>query len=209
MDLGNILSAGVTEWIKELFARVFGDNAALATVLISIVPIIELKGAIPFGMSTAFWGEHALSGGAALGCGILGGLIVAILLSFLLEPLVRWLKSTKLFKRLIERFEHSVREKAEKMESEGKAQSSPRKKTFYKMLGVFLFVAVPLPLTGVWTGHRDRGVFGAQILAEHSCRVCRQRGRGAVDLFRVHGVSRVHDALILSHHRHRADGRGV
>lgn len=59
MDLGNILSAGVTEWIKELFARVFGDNAALATVLISIVPIIELKGAIPFGMSTAFWGEHA------------------------------------------------------------------------------------------------------------------------------------------------------
>ena len=80
MDLGNILSAGVTEWIKELFARVFGDNAALATVLISIVPIIELKGAIPFGMSTAFWGEHALSGGAALGCGILGGLIVAILL---------------------------------------------------------------------------------------------------------------------------------
>lgn len=34
MDLGNILSAGVTEWIKELFARVFGDNAALATVLI-------------------------------------------------------------------------------------------------------------------------------------------------------------------------------
>ena len=152
MDLGNILSAGVTEWIKELFARVFGDNAALATVLISIVPIIELKGAIPFGMSTAFWGEHALSGGAALGCGILGGLIVAILLSFLLEPLVRWLKSTKLFKRLIERFEHSVREKAEKMECEGKAQSSPRKKTFYKMLGVFLFVAVPLPLTGVWTG---------------------------------------------------------
>lgn len=99
MDLGNILSAGVTEWIKELFARVFGDNAALATVLISIVPIIELKGAIPFGMSTAFWGEHALSGGAALGCGILGGLIVAILLSFLLEPLVRWLKNTKLFKR--------------------------------------------------------------------------------------------------------------
>lgn len=57
MDLGNILSAGVTEWIKELFARVFGDNAALATVLISIVPIIELKGAIPFGMSTAFWGR--------------------------------------------------------------------------------------------------------------------------------------------------------
>lgn len=108
--------------------RVFGDNAALATVLISIVPIIELKGAIPFGMSTAFWGEHALSGGAALGCGILGGLIVAILLSFLLEPLVRWLKSTKLFKRLIERFEHSVREKAEKMGERGQsAVFSPQK----------------------------------------------------------------------------------
>jgi hypothetical protein len=31
-------------------------------------------------------------------------------------------------------------------------QTSENKKTWQKMLGVFLFVAVPLPLTGVWTG---------------------------------------------------------
>lgn len=152
MYLNIILASGMTEWIKELFSRVFGDHAAIATVIISVIPVIELKGAIPFGMSRAFWGENALSGGAALGCGLLGGLIVAVLLAFLLNPIVRWLKGTKLFRRMIERFERSLREKADKIQAEGDEAKSAKKKTFYKMLGVFLFVAVPLPLTGVWTG---------------------------------------------------------
>ena len=82
MDLGNILSAGVTEWIKELFARVFGDNAALATVLLSSVPTVVLKGAFPCGRCSAFWGVHALSGGAALAASRwVENLILSILLA--------------------------------------------------------------------------------------------------------------------------------
>lgn len=158
-----ILSTGITEWIQELFARVFGNNAALATILISVIPVIELKGAIPFGMSETFWGEHALSGLEALGCGILGGLIVAVFLSLLLKPIVRWLKGSKLFKRFAERFERSMREKAEKIESDKAEQKTGRKKVFFKMLGVFLFVAVPLPLTGVWTGTAIAVFLGLKI----------------------------------------------
>ena len=92
-----LLASGVTEWISQLFVNIFGDNSALATILISIIPIIELKGAIPFGMSKSFWGENALSGVEALLFALLGGLIVAILLSFLLSPVVRWLKKRKFF----------------------------------------------------------------------------------------------------------------
>lgn len=143
-----LLATGITEWISELFANVFGQNAALATILISIVPVIELKGAIPFGMSETFWGDTALSGMLALGCALFGGLIVAVFLSFLLNPIVKWLKKTKTFKKIAERFERSIKEKAVFDDS----QKTQTKKTLYKMLGVFIFVAVPLPLTGVWTG---------------------------------------------------------
>lgn len=147
----NLLTSGITEWIGELFARIFGGNAALATVLISVVPIIELKGAIPFGMSAEFWGEHALTGPQAFGCGVAGGLIVAVLLSFLLNPVVRYLKKTRAFRKLAERFEKSVREKSVKMQENANEGTGVRK-TLLKMAGVFLFVALPLPLTGVWTG---------------------------------------------------------
>lgn len=143
-----LLATGLTERIFELFAKVFGQNAALATILISIVPVIELKGAIPFGMSNAFWGDAALSGALALACSLLGGLIVAVLLSFLLNPVVKRLKKTKTLKNVVERFERSIKEKATFCDSAKKKNQ----KTFFKMLGVFLFVAVPLPLTGVWTG---------------------------------------------------------
>ncbi len=143
-----ILATSVTEQISKLFASVFGQNVWLATVLISIIPIIELKGAIPFGMSKAFWGDNALSGALALFCGLLGGLIVTLLLSFLLNPVVKLLKKTKLLKKITERFERSVKEN----KTFCNLQKTQNKKIFFKMLGVFLFVTVPLPLTGVWTG---------------------------------------------------------
>jgi len=51
----------MTELIGEIFSTIFNGNVALATVIVSMVPIMELKGGIPFGMSKAFWGDLALS----------------------------------------------------------------------------------------------------------------------------------------------------
>ena len=168
----------VTEWIGEFFAKIFGDNAWLATILISMIPMIELKGGIVFGRNPQFWGENALRAEEAFFCGIAGGAIVIVLLTFLLKPVFAWLKKTKLFRRFILRLEKSFRKKANKIDSEapeqeareersafgedgraaktqavtGESVQDARKKTLIKMLGVFLFVAIPLPLTGVWTG---------------------------------------------------------
>ena len=58
----------MTEIISQFFVNVFGDNAWLATFLIAIIPLIELKGAIPFGMSVSFWAEIALSPWIIFGC---------------------------------------------------------------------------------------------------------------------------------------------
>ena len=43
----------MTEWLKELFVAIFGTNSWLATIIISMIPIIELRGAIPFGSAVS------------------------------------------------------------------------------------------------------------------------------------------------------------
>ena len=44
----------MSEWIKNLFVAIFGSNSWLATIIISMIPIVELRGAIPFGSAISF-----------------------------------------------------------------------------------------------------------------------------------------------------------
>ena len=139
----------MTAFFEHIFSSMFGDNVVLATILIAIVPIIELKGAIPFSMSAEVWGASALGKWSAFGYGLLGSSIVVPFLAFVYVPIIRWLKSTKLLKKLGEKIDRKVNSKKENIENKS---SGKRFSTFLKMLGVFLFVAFPLPFTGVWTG---------------------------------------------------------
>ena len=134
-------------FLENLFSSIFGDNVALATILIAIVPIIELKGAIPFGMSNAIWKGAELSKWGAFGCGVLGSSLVVPLLALIYIPLIKWLKNTKLFRKLAEKIENRVNAKKQSVENK-----NSKKSLFFKILSVFIFVAIPLPLTGVWTG---------------------------------------------------------
>jgi len=134
----------MAELIENFVISIFGDNVILATILLAMIPLFELKGAIPFAMSKEIWGENALSGMEAFLWSFLGTCIVVFILAFLYKPLINWLKRTKLFKNFAEAFDTHVKNKSNKMEN----KSSDLKKG----LLVMLFVAVPLPLTGVWTG---------------------------------------------------------
>ncbi|MCD8371913.1 MAG: small multi-drug export protein [Clostridia bacterium] len=147
MDVNLIL--GVTDGIQNFFAEVFGGNAWIATIIVSMIPLIELKGGIVFGQNGDFFAEP-LTKWQAFACGIIAGAIVALILTFLLKPIFSWLKRTKVFKKFVIRLEKSFRKKADKIETDkdGKEKKSGLK----KMFGVFLFTAVPVPLTGVWTG---------------------------------------------------------
>ncbi len=137
---------GVTDGIQQFFANVFQGNSVLATIIISMIPMIELKGGIVFGMSEQFWGANTLTVWEAYGCGVAGGFVVTVILTFLLKPVFAWLKNTKLFQKLVLRLEKSFKKKAQKIDGDNK------KSAIKKMLGVFCFIAIPLPLTGVWTG---------------------------------------------------------
>lgn len=161
----------MTEFIENIFSTLFGNNVILATILIAVVPVIELKGAIPFSMSPQIWGAAALPYWEAFLYGLIGSSMVVPILALLYIPIINWLKKTKLFKRLAEKLENRVNSKKEKLEEKAESEDTNNseqlvveknnntqtnkkynKKFFLKLLGVFAFVAIPLPLTGVWTG---------------------------------------------------------
>ena len=142
----------MSEWIKELFVAIFGTNSWLATLIISMIPIVELRGAIPFGSATGFWGENALELWQSLLISLAGSTFVCIILTFLFWPIFKWLKQTKAFKKLALWVENKLNNKAENINNKTENEKDAKKIKWLKIIGIFGFVAIPLPLTGVWTG---------------------------------------------------------
>ncbi|MBQ3048010.1 MAG: small multi-drug export protein [Clostridia bacterium] len=158
----------MTEFVEGIFSNIFGSNVVLATILIAMVPVIELKGAIPFSMAVDIWGINALSFFPALIYGILGSSLIVPILALIYKPVINWLKKTKLFRRIAEKIENRINAKKinidskiekqqeslnqEGLELENYKSKKERKKFLIKFFSVFVFVAIPLPLTGVWTG---------------------------------------------------------
>ena len=141
----------MVEVFSNILTSLFGSNSWLATIFISMFPIIELKGAIPVGMSHDFWGNNALNSTQAYLCSLLGSSIVVPILALIFMPILKWMKSTKIFKKISQLIETKIKKSSTKINEKVDAQRS-KKKTVLKMLGIFLFVADPFPFTGVWTG---------------------------------------------------------
>lgn len=156
----------MTELIGEIFSKIFNDNVVLATIFVSMVPIMELKGGIPFGMSEAFWGTKALGRWQSFWAAYLGCSIVVVGLYFAFKPIMRFLRKTKMFKGIANFIDGRVKEQSQKYNQQDKViddvsvepvqqvddTKNDRKRRFIKVFGVFTFVAIPLPLTGVWMG---------------------------------------------------------
>lgn len=133
----------MTEFILKLIG-----NETLATIIMSFVPLIELKGGIVFARGVGFDFIQAFL------LAFLGSTIVFIPIYFLLRPILNLLKKIKWFNKLALKIESYFSDKAnetlEKQEQE--RTKKVRSELFLKRLGVFIFVAIPLPMTGVWTG---------------------------------------------------------
>ncbi len=106
----------------------------LATFIISMIPVIELRGAIPIGVSLG------LSHVEAMGVSIIGNMLPVPFIILFIRPIFRWMtkKSGKLA-RLAEKLE---------AKAEGKWDKIHR----YQFFALTLFVAIPLPGTGAWSG---------------------------------------------------------
>ena len=111
-----------------------GVGELVFTVLVSMVPIIELRGGIPFGVALGLnpWV-------AFLAC-IIGNIIPVPFIIVYIRRIFGWMR------RRLPKLDGIV-DRLEK-----KAHLKGRKVTKFKYIGLFLFVAIPLPGTGAWTG---------------------------------------------------------
>ena len=109
-------------------------NKYILTFLMSMVPVIELRGAVPFGVG--------------MDLPLLPVLIVSVVGNMLPVPFIA------LFIRRIFAFlrRRSLRLDALVTKIEDRARKKARKIKKYETLGLFVLVAIPLPGTGAWTG---------------------------------------------------------
>lgn len=107
---------------------------ALITFFMAMVPVIELRGAIPYGVISG------LSVPAAFIIAVIGNLVPIPVLVVFTRKVFEWLrtKSDRL-DRMVSRLE-------------SKAEKNQEVVNRYKFWGLVLLVAIPLPGTGAWTG---------------------------------------------------------
>lgn len=134
----------LTEFLLNFFNSIT-SNGKLITLLVSMFPLIELKGAIPIG---TLLGENLITSATLA---YIGSTVICIPIFFLLVPIFNLLKKIKFIKKLIEKIETVLKNKAEKIALKSNAETEDIKIKFLKT-ALFIFVAVPFPVTGVWTG---------------------------------------------------------
>jgi len=137
--------------LGEILTNIFGSNSILATIFTAMLPLVELKGAIPLGISSSIWGAAALSTWQAFWWALLGSSLVVPIVALLFRPIYNWVKNKKFFKAIVDFVVGDVVKRSDKVNVENQARSA-RRAFWLKILAVFLFVAFPVPLTGVWTG---------------------------------------------------------
>ena len=109
--------------------------------LVSMVPLIELRGAVPIGLSP-MWGEALPIVPLYITC-IIANMLPVPLIFFFARKVLEWGAN----KKIIGKFFTFCLEKGEKG---GKKLEETAGKGLYWAL--FLFVGIPLPGTGAWTG---------------------------------------------------------
>lgn len=108
----------------------------LITFIVSMTPIIELRGAIPIAV-----GMH-LSYIEAFLISFIGNIIPIYFIVKYIGPIFDFLGRFRIFKKIIDWASNKA---IKKIEESDKLQN-------YTALGLFLFVAIPLPGTGAWVG---------------------------------------------------------
>lgn len=131
--------------MKAFLVGLFGD--VWGTLAMSFVPLLELKAGIIFarGVGLDFF--------TALALAYAGSTLAFFLIFFLLRPVLNLLKKIKFVNGFADRVEGYFKDKADQaLETRSKQNKRAIKEITLKKIGVFIFVAIPLPMTGVWTG---------------------------------------------------------
>lgn len=125
-----VIILDIMQWLTSV---PFGEF--VFTILVSMIPVVELRGGIPFGVATL-----GLPYAAAFVAAIIGNMIPVPFIVVYIRRIFLWMR------RHMPRL-NSLVDRLEK-----KAHLKGQNVTRYKYLGLMIFVAIPLPGTGAWTG---------------------------------------------------------
>ena len=117
------------------FSWIYNLNHQLATLLLAMLPITELRASIPIALKTfslPIWQAFSLS--------ILGSFIPAVLIIYFIGPISQYFQRFKWGKKFFDWLFERTRKRFDK------------KYYLWGKIALLIFVAIPLPLTGVWTG---------------------------------------------------------
>lgn len=107
----------------------------------SMVPVIELRGAVPYGVAAR------LPLLPVLITAILGNMVPVPFILLFIRKILDWMKTREGFLKKV----------ADKLEARALSKSDVLEK--YAAFGLFVLVAIPLPGTGAWTGALVAAVF--------------------------------------------------
>lgn len=118
-------------FLKELLDFL---SIEFTVMLTAALPIIELRGAIPVGLSLGLSPLHATV------LSFIGSMIPVPFILFTIRPIFNYLKKARMFKNIVEKLTiRSINNNGSKIQK-------------YGAWGLLIFVAIPLPGTGVWSG---------------------------------------------------------
>lgn len=117
------------QWLTETRGGEF-----LWTVLVSMVPVVELRGGIPFGVAAGLpvWAAYLAA--------VVGNMLPVPFIVVYIRRIFQWMR------RRLPRLDRLVDRLEDKAHLKGQTVAR------YKYLGLAIFVAIPLPGTGAWTG---------------------------------------------------------
>jgi len=122
-----------------------GFSKELVVLIISALPIFELRGALPVAINLFHFPWYY-----ALPLAIIGNLLPVPVILLFLDAISRCLSKVGCFDRFLQwLFEHT-RKRGRVVER-------------YERIGLALFVAIPLPVTGAWTGSLAAVLFGLKF----------------------------------------------
>lgn len=131
----------LVQWFIDTLSGIPKDIVCL---IISMVPILELRGGM---IAAALFGLPWLR--ALLFC-IIGNMLPMPFVLLLIDKIFDLLKKTKTFRPIVEKLEQRALGHREKIEK-------------YEFWGLVLFVGIPLPGTGGWTGSLAAALMGLRF----------------------------------------------
>lgn len=132
----------LVRWFAEYLSPYVSPE--IVVFIISLFPILELRGGL---LAARLLQIPALT---AIPICILGNILPIPFILLFIKQIFKWMKKIKIFRPMIEWLERKAMGKSDKVEK-------------YKFWGLALFVGIPLPGTGAWTGALIASLLGIDI----------------------------------------------